>query len=324
MTADRVLLVTTSYDDAATEVSRSLQRLDTPYFRLNTDLFPTQVKAVYDPQTGLTLETDTDRINSSCVKSIWYRRNVAPALPTALDDYSRAFCTRESRAFLEGALLSISDARWLSDPTAIWRAEHKLYQLAVARDTGFNVLPTSATNDSNAARRFSVNRQTVVKAVSSGYIDSPTGYRAIFTNPLPPEDLDDLAGLNLAPVTFQENANKRSDIRVTVVGESVFAAEIMSQSHPSSSTDWRATEDPDLPHRTHELPEREQRQCLALVRRLGLAFGAIDLALIRDDKYLFFEINPNGEWLWLQYQLGFPIADRIAKWLVYETSDSGV
>ena len=318
MTADRVLLVTASYDDAANEVSRSLDRLGAPFFRLNTDLFPTQVNAIYDPQTGLTLETDTDKMNSSQVMSIWYRRNVAPALPTALDEYSREFCTRESRAFLEGALLSIGNARWLSPPAAIWRAEHKLYQLAVARQIGFNVPPTTVTNHSEAARRFATDRRTVVKTVSSGYIDSPNGYRAIFTNALPSEDVDDLAGLKLAPVTFQQNANKRSDIRVTVVGEKIFAAEIMSQVHPSSSTDWRATEDPDLPHRTHELPEREQRQCLALVKRLGLEFGAIDLALTDQDEYLFFEINPNGEWLWLQYQLGFPIADRIAKWLVCE------
>ena len=321
MTTDRVLLVTASYDDAATEVSRSLERSGSPYFRLNTDQFPTQIKAVYDPQAGLTLETDTDRVNSSCVKSIWYRRNVTPALPTALDKYSREFCNRESKAFLEGALLSIN-ARWLSDPTAIWRAEHKLFQLAAASDTGFKILPTSVTNDKDAARRFSVNRQTVVKTVSSGYIDSPYGYRAIFTNALPPEDLDELAGLDLAPVTFQENANKRSDIRVTVVGDSVFAAEIMSQAHPSSTTDWRATEDPNLPHQEHDLPDRERRLCLALVSRLGLEFGAIDLALTAHGKYLFFEINPNGEWLWLQYQLGFPIADRIAEWLVDEPAGS--
>ena len=96
----------------------------------------------------------------------------------------------------------------------------------------------------------------------------------------------------------------------------MFAAEIMSQSHPSSATDWRATENPDLEHKIHNLPDRTGNQCLELVRRLGLGFGAIDFALTEEDEYIFFEINPNGEWLWIELQLGYPIAKRIAQWLI--------
>ena len=103
---------------------------------------------------------------------------------------------------------------------------------------------------------------------------------------------------------------------MTVVGRDTFAAEIMSQSHRSSETDWRATEDPDIEHRLHELPDRVRSQCINLVERLGLEFGAIDLALTADGGYTFFEINPNGEWLWLEDRLGFPISETIAKWLV--------
>jgi len=180
---------------------------------------------------------------------------------------------------------------------------------------GFNVPPTTATNDEAAVRTFTSGRQVIGKTVSSGYIDSPDGYRAVFTTALNTTDLDDLSGLCLSPVIFQEHIRKASDIRVTVIGGEVFAAEIMSQAHPSSSTDWRATEDPAIEHQCHNLPSKQKQQCLALVSRLGLEFGAIDLALTGDGQYIFFEINPNGEWLWLQYQLGFPIAEKIAQWL---------
>ena len=317
MTANTVLLVTASYDAAADSVSWCLEQMGIPAFRLDTDLFPTEVKATFDPNRGLAIENSRDFVNSSQIMSVWYRRNVAPALPAHLDEYDREFCARESRAFLEGTLMSISTDRWMSNPTAIWRAEHKLYQLAIARELGFNVPPTVVTNDESATQRFSKDRQIIGKTVSSGYIDSPNGYRAIFTTALAPTDLDDLSGLDVSPVIFQEQVQKASDIRVTVIGEEAFTAEIMSQSHPSSATDWRATENPDLQHRVHDLPTQQKQQCLALVRRLGLRFGAIDLALTVDGRYIFFEINPNGEWLWLQYQLGFPIADRIAQWLTH-------
>jgi len=315
MTANTVLLVTASYDTAADSVSQCLEQMGIPAFRLDTDLFPSEIKATFDLNYGLTLENSRDFVNSNQIMSVWYRRNVAPALPAHLDEYDREFCTRESRAFLEGTLMSIPTGRWLSNPTAIWRAEHKLYQLTIARQLGFHVPPTVVTNDETATQRFTKNRRTIGKAVSSGYIDSPNGYRAIFTTALASNDLDDLSGLDVSPVIFQEEVQKTSDIRITVIGEEVFAAEILSQSHPSSATDWRATENPDLQHRVHNLPTQQKQQCLALVRRLGLKFGAIDLALTLDGQYVFFEINPNGEWLWLQDQLGFPIADRIAQWL---------
>ena len=316
MTDDVVLLVTASYDLAADHVSDALSRLGVPTFRLDTDRFPMEVKATFDPASGLVLRQGDECVQSRHIRSVWYRRNVDAGLPKYLDQYNLEFCRRESRAFLEGALLSIPTTRWISYPAAIWLAERKVYQLSVALELGFNLPSTMITNDDVAARGFTESLETIAKAVSSGYVDSPDGYRAMFTTSLARSDLDDLDTLRLAPVTFQEKVRKASDIRVTVVGDDIFAAEIMSQSHQSSETDWRATENPDIEHRLHELPDRVKTQCLMLVDRLGLEFGAIDLALTAPGEYTFFEINPNGEWLWLEYQLGFPIADRIAKWLV--------
>ena len=133
------------------------------------------------------------------------------------------------------------------------------------------------------------------------------------------KDLDDLEGLRLAPVTFQDYVHKVADIRVTVVGQDVFAAEILSQENKSSKVDWRATDDPALEHREHEVPSDVSSLCRALVQELGLRFGAIDFGLTQDGSYVFFEINPNGEWLWIETLLGYPIAERIAAWLSHDT-----
>ncbi len=217
--------------------------------------------------------------------------------------------------FLEGALATLPTQRWLSPPQAIWLAERKLYQLALAAQLGFTLPRTIVTNDEAAVNGLALEHRLVAKAVSSGYIKGTDGNRAIFTSALASDDIEDLGGLVLAPVIFQEKVVKSSDIRVTVVGNDVFAAEILSQGRESSKVDWRATDDPDLEHRPHILPSSLARQCLSLVSGLGLAFGALDFALTRDGTYVFFEINPNGEWLWLEGQLGQPISDRIAAWL---------
>ena len=322
MIADTVLLVTASYDAAPEYVARALDRRGVPYFRLDTDRFPNEVQLSFDPSEGITI-TDCGRsISANEIRSVWYRRNVAPILPKELEFGPREFCERETRAFLEGALRAIPTDRWLSSPEAIWRAEKKPYHLAVAAKLGFTIPPTIITNHRQYVKDFARGRNLVAKAVSSGYIQHPEGFHAIFTNALGPEDLADLSGLTLAPVTFQERIEKSSDIRVTVIGDSVFAAEILSQNRESSITDWRATDDPDLEHVKHQLPSDLADKCRKLVKDLGIRFGAIDFALTPDGNYVFFEINPNGEWLWIEDQLEYPIADTIAAWLSMTEMDS--
>lgn len=315
MTADTVLLVTASYDVAPEYVGGALESRGVPFFRLDTDRFPSEVRASFDPQGDLTITDGSMSISGKDVKSVWYRRNVIPNLPNGLNPGVREFCERETRAFLEGVLATLPTQRWLSPPHAIWRAERKPYQLSVAAQLGFELPRTVVTNDVSAVRSLAGEQSLVAKAVSSGYVKSPCGNQAIFTSALAPGDLQDLSGLVLAPVTFQEHVEKLSDIRVTVIADKVYAAEILSQSRDSSRVDWRATDDPDLEHQPHELPEDLNRRCRELVSCLGLVFGAIDLAIRPDGTYVFFEINPNGEWLWIEDQLGFPISHNIASWL---------
>ena len=226
MTANTVLLVTASYDEAAKYVAQALHLRQVPFFRLDTDRLPTEVEASFDPQGDITFADGDQSVSGKDVKSVWYRRNVAPNLPTELSAGTREFCQREARAFLEGTLSTLPTERWLSFPHAIWRAERKPYQLAVAAQLGFVLPRTIVTNRAKIAQDFAQGRRIVVKAVSSGYIAGPEGNQAIFTSAIDHSDLQDLSGLPLAPVTFQEKIEKSSDIRVTVVGNEVFSAEI--------------------------------------------------------------------------------------------------
>ena len=315
MTTDAVLLVTSSYDPAARLVEQALERMSIPFFRLDTDRFPSDVVARFSPECGLEIGDGGRGLKSQDVHSVWYRRNVKPFLPVDLDPGYRDFCERESRAFLVGCLLTLPTARWMSFPDAVWKAEHKPYQLPVASQLGFSLPETVITNCASAVRELGVDHDIIAKAVSSGYVLTEKGNGAIFTSVVSEDDVLDLGGLELSPVIFQRLQEKKSDIRVTVVGDEVFTAEILSQERDSSRTDWRATDDPFLEHRVHELPSDVSQRCRDLVQRLGLSFGAIDLALNHDGSYVFFEINPNGEWVWLEEQLGLPISSSIAKWL---------
>lgn len=128
-------------------------------------------------------------------------------------------------------------------------------------------------------------------------------------------DLADGVSLKLAPVIYQELVPKRFDIRVTVVHQDLFAVAIDSQKLEAAAIDWRRADTDTLEHYTHTLPSDVAEACLMLMKVLGLNYGAIDLVLTPDDKYLFLEINPNGQWVWMEDRLGLPISEAIATWL---------
>jgi len=90
-----------------------------------------------------------------------------------------------------------------------------------------------------------------------------------------------------------------------------FATAIWSQEKGDTEVDWRKGSHPDLEHEAISLPDEVAEQCRELVRRMNLRYGAIDLVCDRDGKLWFLEINPNGQWAWIENQTGYPIATAI-------------
>jgi glutathione synthase/RimK-type ligase-like ATP-grasp enzyme len=139
--------------------------------------------------------------------------------------------------------------------------------------------------------------------------------QVVFTTPLSAEDLDSLEGLDLCPMTFQERVAKELELRVTVVGRRVFAAAVDSQAAETTREDWRRDGvSLEGRWREHALPETLEEKLLALCRRLGLNYGAIDLILTPDGRYVFLEINPVGEYFWLESAPPhFPLSEALAE-----------
>src|SRR5439155_14491583 len=92
--------------------------------------------------------------------------------------------------------------------------------------------------------------------------------------------------------------------------------EIHSQATNHTRYDWRRYDFCKTPHRPHALPAEVQARCVRLVRRLGLCYGAIDMVLTPDGRYVFLEINPNGQYLWIEQETGLPISDAICDLLM--------
>jgi hypothetical protein len=134
----------------------------------------------------------------------------------------------------------------------------------------------------------------------------------IYTHRLTLEDAEQLDSVRHGPTFLQALVKKTRDIRVTVIGDEIFAVGIDSMAVEAGHIDFRQAEVMDLPHQVMTLPGTVERACLAIVKQLGLHFGAIDLLETPDGDYVFLENNPNGQWYWIEMIAGQPMARAMA------------
>jgi hypothetical protein len=307
-----VILIISNARDLTTDfVVLEIQRRGLPYVRLNTEALPqARVRMGIESATDWTIETAAHRIDGASVTAGYFRRPGTPNPdPAILDSAERSYSASEWAALLKGLYLRLGP-KWLNAPSAIALAEDKPHQLILARSLGFSVPEVVITNDPPGFEDFVARHQAVAKPLKHALLDGETE-KVIFTSRLEKAAARDPRAIAAAPMILQREIMKRVDIRVTVVGERVFASAIHSQGAPDSEVDWRRGDGPRLPHEAVELPAAISLRCAELVNSLGLGFGAIDLIHDSDGVYWFLEINPNGQWAWLETRTGQPIAAAI-------------
>ena len=320
-----ILIVTHSNDnDSVARVIETIANKGGHTIRFDTDRYPTDVRltAYYGPSVSderLTLTNEEGGFDLREVTAIWHRRlNFGANLPTELDRQLRHASLGEVSAAAHGMLASLKAFR-MDHVQHIRRAENKQLQLQVARELGLITPRTLTTNDPAAVRAFarSCEGGMVTKMLSSFAIYEEGKELVVFTNPVKPADLADLSGLNLCPATFQELLTKSLEIRVTVVGRRVMSACIDSQVSARAAHDWRRDGVRMINDwQPYQLPLEVEEKILRLMDCYSLNYGAIDIILTPDDRHVFIELNPCGEFFWLEEAPGLPISDAIADLLL--------
>jgi glutathione synthase/RimK-type ligase-like ATP-grasp enzyme len=317
-----IIIVTNRQDHTADFLILELQKRQVDYVRFNTEDFPQHVRVVWkidDAGFGGYFSFPRTRVDFRDIQSVWYRRPVPPIPSSDIQDpVAYEFALAESQASLDGIWRSL-DCFWVSQPDNLRKAEFKPYQLKVAAQIGFQLWPTMLTNSPDAARAFyhHQDRRVVYKPLRRGRLVRGESVSLIYTNPIGLPEAESLGRVMYAPSLFQRYVPKRVEIRVTVIGNKAFAVEIHSQARADSQHDWRRGDTPRLRHELHLLPSEVEFKCVALVRALGLAFGAIDLVLTPEGEYVFLEINPNGQWAWIQQLCPeIPLRETLAHLLI--------
>jgi glutathione synthase/RimK-type ligase-like ATP-grasp enzyme len=316
----KVLIITNKSDLTSDFIVKRLKERNIYFYRFNTEELSKSCFFTFDFQKNLFLISDSilkKQFNLKEFTSIYFRRPELPFLDS--DDLSNGeihFLKNEFYYALEGFYKILEKSYWVSPVYSIREAENKIFQLELAKSIGFNIPDSLVTNIyTDSLEFYTRNKSCIVKPIKSGLIEDSYLPKVIFTNLL--KDKPKKKQIEFSPNFFQTHIDKVYDLRVTMVGEKAFATLIDSQKDSETKVDWRRGETP-LMHIKTELPDDILNQCISLLKILNLRFGAIDFILDEEGKFTFLEINPNGQWAWIEKQTGYEISNEIVNLLEYE------
>jgi len=316
----KILLITNKTDITTDFIVKNLKHKEIPFYRLNTESLGDFVDIRFNFFLNKYLLLDKAlkvEIDLSKIRSVYFRRpEITNISNSSLTEGEKNFIKSEILFTLEGLYRILDNAHWLNSVYDIRNAENKIYQLILAKNIGLCIPNSLITNNPSSAFTFYENNNSscIIKPIKSGLIQGSKEEGVIFTNKVVLND-QNLARVESCPLYLQSYISKKGDIRVTVVGNELFAAFIDSQTKKESKVDWRKSVQP-LKHSRIKLPQNIAEKCLLLTKRLNLNLAAIDFILDKENNFIFLEINPNGQWAWIEKQLNYPISDKIANIII--------
>ena len=314
-----ILIITWSGDNQTFDlVANAIEAKGGTVYRFDTDLYPTSLmmSATYiENERRLKLKGPNLDVDLNTIDAIWYRRSrLGNEIPRDLEKQLYDASLKESRLTYKGMIASLG--KFSIDPYhKISHTENKQLQLQIAADIGLEIPKTLITNDAEEVKAFhkEIQAPLITKMQHSFAVYEDGKENVVFTNVLTEDDFDDLEGLEICPMTFQEKIEKKVELRVTIVGDQVFTASIDSSATDRAKTDWRR--DGLLLIDTWEkypLPKDIEKKMLKVMDRLGLNYGAADIIVTPDDRYIFLEVNPSGEFFWLDQLFDGEISQALA------------
>ncbi|MEU8621452.1 ATP-grasp ribosomal peptide maturase [Streptomyces sp. NPDC048623] len=318
MTEKRPVLVATEADDITADmVIAELNRLDVPVVRFNpadigTDLTVSARFGTCPAPVAGHVRTPSRTANLADVRAVYWRRPIWPTFP-ALAEHDAQFAAAQVRYGLGGSLYAMEGPLWVNHPLRVAAADYKPAQLALAQRLGLTVPPTLVTNEPDEARKFTSSHDRVIYKTlrwtpyqrdgvpMAGWVDVVTA-----------TEIDE--SLKAAPHLFQAVVDKAADLRVLIVGRQVFAVRITSD-----LLDWRKDYSA-LSYDVVDLPGTVEKALLAYLEQYGLASGSFDLAEDQKGDLWWLELNPNGQWGWLEPQTGLQMSAAFAALLAGETA----
>lgn len=254
---------------------------------------------------------------------VWHRRLPPPQKADRLiEPCDVDFVSQEISYVLRNAIPLIGkDAFWVNGYYESVHADKKLVQLDAALDVGLKIPETLVTNAPDDIRRFLADSgQAVIYKPMRGFNWREKGRQLItYTRVITPDDLPEDTVLELCPGIFQHYIPKAFEVRATFMGNECFAAALFA----NDKHDWRvSSEKGELRAEAYRLPLDVYEKCVALMKKLKIVFGCIDIVVTPFGEHIFLEVNEMGQFLWVEEMLPeYPLLDAFCAFLSSKNPD---
>ncbi|MGH3671861.1 MAG: ATP-grasp domain-containing protein [Pseudonocardiaceae bacterium] len=263
-------------------------------------------KSWTNPSESKILTSENITISLEDVSVIWWRRVRADQLTATYltNDHERDIVNNDCRGALAGILAATFSGEWISRPEATDRAADKLFQLSIAQRAGFRIPRTMVSQSrGDVAEFFRQEKKVIVKPVVGAR--GPLLYTQFINDPLSIPEQSFVA----CPAVYQEYIEGRRHIRMNCFGDDVNAALI-----ETVDLDWRPNL--NVPVSKWTVPDTLAQQVRSVLQQLGLRMGIVDIKLTPDGEPVWLEVNPQGQFLFLEPLLGEPLTERFVDFLL--------
>jgi|GEM_PF-2611391 len=264
---------------------------------VNTDLlfaadFPSRAKSsihvgALSDHARLQHEGNESSVKTGSYEVIWHRRLAGSVADAEAHPADVQFIEQESSAYLDGFSLLLerqnSTAFLVNSLAARERARSKSLQLSVAQECGFTIPETIISNDRDQIGAF-LNRNgplCVAKPLTGHAWDTTAGGRIATQTVAINASMLANTKVALSPLIVQAQISKLEELRVVVMGMSVFVAAVTTG---TPRIDWRtgafAIESP-----TFEISEQEKKACLDVMEQLGIVLAALISFVMRTELW---------------------------------------
>lgn len=314
-----LLLLTNSEDVTSDFLEEYLKRRGIPVVRLNTDKVYGNLNCCYYKGHPYIEGLTEDVLFPNIVSAIVFRRPKPIFIPDDIgDQFQRQHLVGEWSECIEGFLGHIPQCKWINHPTANYNASHKMEQLSRATLFGLEIPDTIVTNkpeDMNSFWNKHLSEGIIAKTLASGWIerDAPTKDTMLHTVEIRTLNKVLLEAVTTTPIILQEKVKKKIDVRVVVLDSFITAIGLHCSENGIQRLDIRRDNMIDVRYEVIKVPKEITDKILKLVKSYHLRFAALDFAIDYGGSWIFFEINPNGQWAWLDIEGISNIAEFFAK-----------
>lgn len=299
-----------------------LLHLDKPFIRISSsDLI--EINSIIFEENGIcdiVFTVKNLRLNLSQIKSYWYRRSKLrfTSVHTVeyikdglnMSEYIYDSLKREYEIIVDFFEMKLDEKAFLNKE--IDNKINKLYALSLASKLGIKIPKTTIANNKKTINVFSKD-QLITKAIGDiMFTDDKFSY-GMMTNKIDPKNIESELFFH---TLFQKEVKKQFELRIFYFDGKFYSSAIFSQGNENTELDFR-NYDNEKPNRVipFKLPESIECKLIELTKKLDIHSGSIDLAFDDKGDFVFFELNPVGQFEQVSFPCNYNLHKKIAELL---------